>query len=152
MQKTKIYLAADHAGFEAKDMLVVYLKEKGYEVVDLGTHAKDSVDYPDYAQKLAKAMKDDPESRGILVCGSGVGMSIAANRFPHIRAALVSEPVSATLTRKHNNANVLCMGSRIIGSEMQKSCVDAFLNTPFEGGRHEVRVQKMNASSTEQGA
>lgn len=140
----KIYLAADHAGFEAKNALIAYLKEKGHEIVDLGTNAVDSVDYPDYAQKLAAAMKDDPESRGILVCGSGVGMSIAANRFPHIRAALVSEPLSATLTRKHNNANVLCLGSRLTGSDMHKSCVDAFLSTEFEGGRHERRVEKMN--------
>lgn len=144
MKNKKIFLAADHAGFEAKNLLVAYLKEQGHEVVDLGTDSADSVDYPDYATKLAKIMENEADTFGILVCGSGIGMSIAANRFKHIRAAMVSEPVSASLTRKHNDANVVCLSSRLIGIDMQKACVDTFLTTPFEGGRHQRRVEKIN--------
>ena len=137
-----IYIASDHGGFLGKAMLLDYLKE--YSPIDLGTHSSDSVDYPDYAKKLAQAMQNDPTSMGILLCGSGIGMSMAANRYTHLRAALVSETLSAELSRKHNNANVICLGERLLGIDMLKACVDAFLDTPFDGGRHERRVEKFS--------
>lgn len=136
-----IYIAADHGGFLAKTMLLEHLKD--YAPIDLGTHSSERVDYPDYAEKLAYAIKNDTESVGILLCGSGVGMSIAANRYTHLRAALVSEPLSAELARHHNDANVMCLGERLLGVDMLKICVDVFLKTPFKAGRHQQRVDKL---------
>jgi len=143
-KKVDVYLASDHGGVKLKDHLVKYLKDKGYDVHDLGTDSSESVDYPDFANKLADAMKDKNDSFGILVCGSGIGISIAANRHKHLRAALVNEETSAKLSRQHNNANVLCLGGRLSGDTLAEQCVDAFLTTAFEGGRHQKRIDKLS--------
>lgn len=147
MTTQKIALASDHAGVELKAALVVMLRAQGHEVVDLGPADTQSVDYPDFAHKLADWMKNKPDARGILICGSGIGMSIAANRHAHIRAALVSTPEQAALSRQHNNANVLCLGARQVSEQIARQCVEIFLSTAFEGGRHEGRVSKLNLSS-----
>jgi ribose 5-phosphate isomerase B len=139
-----VYLAADHGGLELKNHLCSYIARKNINVIDLGTDGPESVDYPDYANSLAVAMKDKEIAMGILVCGSGIGISMAANRHNHIRAALVNEPFSAQLSRRHNNANVLCLSGRLIGTAMAQACVDAFFDTAFEGGRHAARVAKIS--------
>ena len=140
----RIALSADHAGFELKDLLAAWLAETGHEVIDLGTNSADSVDYPDFGARLASAVASGAADRGIAVCGSGIGISIAANRNPGCRCALVSEPLSATLARTHNDANAIALGSRLIGPEMARACVTAFLATDFEGGRHQRRVDMLN--------
>ncbi|MGN1091588.1 MAG: ribose 5-phosphate isomerase B [Alphaproteobacteria bacterium] len=140
----KIAIASDHAGFPLKDQLADYLKEKGFDVLDLGTNnAETSVDYPLEAEKLVHTIKEEKAPRGILVCGSGIGMCMAANRYPFIRAALVYEVNAAHLARQHNDANVLCLGARMTDFETAKKLVDEFLNTPFEGGRHERRILEL---------
>ncbi len=144
MNSKIIALAGDHGGYELKVMLKNFLLKKGYEVLDLGSNGPESVDYPDYANALAAAIKEDKASRGVLVCGSGIGVSIAANRHVHIRAALVHDRLTAELCRQHNNANVLVMGGRVIGPDVAKDCLDAFLNTEFDGGRHQRRIDKMS--------
>lgn len=141
----KIFIASDHGGLNYKS--AIQDKFKNYNWVDLGPHSSDSVDYPDFAHALAAALKDDPDALGILVCGSGIGVSIAANRHPHIRAALCTNATMARLTRAHNNANVLCLGERIIGLEAAYDIVDTFLKAEFEGGRHERRIDKINDHS-----
>lgn len=147
MPSETVVVAADHGGFGLKDVLAADLRERGFEVLDLGTNSGDSVDYPDYAQLLAEAIRDGRAERGVLVCGSGIGMSIAANRYPEIRAALVHDNLSARLCRQHNNANVLCLGERLIGHDVARDCLAAFLDTPFDGGRHERRVAKLSSLS-----
>ena len=142
----RIALSADHAGFELKDLLAAWLAETGHEVIDLGTINGDSVDYPDFGARLAQSVASGEADRGIAVCGSGIGISIAANRNPGCRCALVSEPLSATLARTHNDANVIALGSRLIGPDMAKACVAAFLATDFEGGRHQRRVDLLNTA------
>jgi len=144
MSKEIIVLAGDHGGYDLKVLLKSFLIENEYEVLDLGCHGPESVDYPDYAQKLAEEIKSANASRGVLVCGSGIGISIAANRFPHIRAALVHDRLTAELCRQHNDANVIVMGGRVIGPDVAKDCLRAFLNTDFEGGRHQRRIDKMS--------
>ncbi len=139
-----LVIAADHAGVTLKAELKAELQALGYAVQDLGTHSTESVDYPDFAQALAKAIKEKKAERGILICGSGIGVSMAANRFPHIRAALCQSGLEARLARKHNDANVLCLGARIIGSEKAKDALREFLKTEFEGGRHKKRLEKMD--------
>ena len=137
----KILIAADHAGFSLKEIIIKNLEKSGFQVVDLGTNsAEKSVDYPDFAQKLCKKLKQE---KGILICGSGIGISIAANRFKHIRAALCHNIKGAKLTRAHNDSNVLCLGSRMISEKSALAIVKTFLNTKFEGGRHERRVAKL---------
>jgi ribose 5-phosphate isomerase B len=136
----RIALSADHAGVELKDLLAAWLAETGHEVIDLGTNGPDSVDYPEYGARLAQCVASGEADRGIAICGSGVGISIAANRHPGCRCALVSEPLSATLARNHNDANAIALGSRLIGPDMAKACVTAFLAAEFEGGRHQRRV------------
>lgn len=138
-----IAIASDHAGVELKRSLVAYLRELNYVPEDLGTHDAASVDYPDYAAKMAAWLRENSDAAGILLCGSGIGISIAANRHPHVRAALCSETLSAELARRHNDANVLCLGARLIGADMAKECVHHFLTTAFEGGRHAERVKKL---------
>jgi ribose 5-phosphate isomerase B len=138
-----IALGADHAGFQLKTDLIKFLKTSGYTVVDVGTNDESSCDYPDYAHALAKVLKEGKASRGILICGSGIGIGIAANRHAHIRAALVRSPEEATLARQHNDANVLVLGARFTNNDIAKSCLQAFLSTAFEGGRHEQRVEKI---------
>jgi len=135
----KIFIASDHGGYELKEYLKGYLKKSNYEVEDLGTNSNQSVNYPDYASKLSnEVIKND--TLGILICGTGIGMSIAANKVDGIRAALVDSVTLAKLSRAHNNANVLCMGGRILGNILAEEIVDSFLTTNFEGGRHQNRL------------
>jgi ribose 5-phosphate isomerase B len=140
----RIAIASDHAAFELKAALVAHLRGQGHEVTDLGPDSVDSVDYPDFGYKLAEAIASGDADKGVALCGSGIGISIAVNRNPAARAALVSEPLSARLARMHNDANVIAMGARLIGIEMAKECVDAFLATPFGGDRHQRRVDKLS--------
>ncbi len=144
MSREIIALASDHGGYDLKILLKSYLAELGFEPLDLGCDSSDSVDYPDFADVMADALKNGDAARGILVCGSGIGISIAANRYPHIRAALVHDRLTAELSRKHNDANVIVMGGRVIGPDVAKDCLRAFLNTEFEGGRHQRRIDKMS--------
>lgn len=140
---TAIAIASDHAGFAYKAELGEALRAAGHEVIDLGPDSEASVDYPDYADKLAAAMAEGRASQGVLVCGSGIGIEIAANRHAHIRAANCVHATMARLARSHNDANVLCLGSRLIGLEVARDCVQAFIETPFLGGRHGPRVDKL---------
>ena len=144
---SQIFLASDHAGTNLRAAVAAHLSSSGYKVTDLGPDADQSVDYPDYGEKLALALRDDAAARGIAICGSGIGISIAVNRFPWARAALVSDPIAAGLSREHNNANVLALGERLIETPNALACVDAFLVTEFEGGRHQRRVDKLTALS-----
>ena len=139
----RIALSADHAGFELKDLLAAWLLEDGHEVIDLGTHGPESVDYPRFGAALAEALADGRAERGITICGSGIGIAIAANRNPACRCAQVAEPVSAALARSHNDANAIALGARLIGVDMAKACVTAFLTTDFLGGRHQRRVDML---------
>jgi len=140
----RIAIVSDHAAVEMKAALVAWLREAGHDVTDLGPDGVDSVDYPDYGYKLAEEIAAGRADRGIALCGTGIGISIAANRHPACRCALVSEPLSARLAREHNDSNVIAMGGRLIGIEMAKACLAAFLATPFGGGRHERRVDKLS--------
>ena len=140
----RIALAADHAGYVLKDELAAWLRDQGHEVSDLGTNEPESVDYPEYGARLARAVASGDAERGIAVCGSGIGISIAVNRNPACRCARVDEPLSATLSREHNDANVVAFGARLIGSDMAKDIVLAFLNTQFAGGRHQRRVDQLS--------
>lgn len=147
MKSQTVALAADHAGYALKEQLRSLLESRGLTVIDLGPHSTDSVDYPVYADSLAAALADGRADRGVLVCGTGLGISIAANRHAHVRAALCHEPLSAKMAREHNDANVLALGGRMIGPAMAEACLDAFLTTPFGGGRHEKRVAMLGRSS-----
>jgi ribose 5-phosphate isomerase B len=140
----RIAIASDHAAVALKAELVAWLRDESREVTDLGPDGVDSVDYPDYGYRLAEEIAAGRADFGIALCGSGIGISIAANRHPACRAALVSEPLSARLAREHNDANVVAMGARLIGSEMARACIDTFLATPFIGGRHKGRVEKLS--------
>ena len=140
----RIALAADHAGYVLKDELVRWLREQGHEVTDLGTNSGDSVDYPEYGARLARTVADGGAERGVAVCGSGIGIAIAVNREPKCRCAHVSEPLSAELARTHNDANVLALGARLVGPDMARACVSAFLDTEFAGGRHQRRVDQLS--------
>lgn len=139
-----IAIAADHAGYDLKVLLVPELKSLGFEVLDLGTHGLDSVDYPDFADALARAIETGQAKRGVLLCGTGIGIAIAANRHRSVRAGVCHDATTARLTRQHNDANVLVLGSRIVGAEVAKDCLRAFLSAEFEGGRHQRRVAKMS--------
>ena len=140
----RIALSADHAGYELKDILVQWLRETGHEVLDLGTNGPESVDYPDFGARLGRAVASGDGTRGIAICGSGIGIAIAANRNPGCRCAQVNEPLSASLARTHNDANAIALGARLIGVDMAKACVTAFLTTEFEGGRHQRRVDMLS--------
>lgn len=143
----RIAIASDHAAVELKAQLREYLIGLGHEVADLGPANADRVDYPDFGYKLAAVVADGTAERGVALCGSGIGISIAVNREPKCRCALVSEPLSATLAREHNDANVIAMGARLTGIDMAKACLDAFLSTDFGGGRHGARVDKLSNPS-----
>ena len=143
MTKKIIALASDHAGIALKQTLKAELENLGYTPLDLGTDSDASVDYPDFGYAVAEAIKNGETDQGIAICGSGIGISIAANRVPGIRAALCHSKETATLARQHNDANVLALGARIIDEATAKACVRAFLSTPFEGGRHTHRVEKL---------
>lgn len=140
----EIAIASDHAALSLKAELCEWLIEQGHEVADLGPNAPDSVDYPDFGYKLAAVVADGTADRGVALCGSGIGISISVNRNPAIRCALVSEPLSAALAREHNDANCIALGARLIGLDMAKACISAFLQTEFAGGRHQRRVDKLS--------
>ena len=140
----RIAIASDHAAFALKGELAAWLAEAGHEVADLGPDSEASVDYPDYGYKLAAHVAAGKAERGVALCGSGIGISIAVNRNPAVRCARVDEPLSAALAREHNDANVIAMGARLIGLEMAKACLEAFLATPFGGDRHVRRVKKLS--------
>lgn len=140
----KIVIASDHAAVALKAELADWLRQQGHEVNDLGPDTTDSVDYPDYGYAIAEVIASGNAERGVALCGSGIGISIAVNRVPKARCALVSEPLSAQFARSHNDANVIAMGARLIGSEMAKACLAAFLDTEFGGDRHQRRVNKLS--------
>lgn len=140
----RIALASDHAAFSMKAELIEWLREEGHEVLNLGTDGPESVDYPDFGFALGQAIADGRAETGIALCGSGIGISIAVNRVPTARCALVSEPLSASLARQHNDANVIALGARLTGIEMAKACISAFLETEFLGDRHQRRVEKLS--------
>ena len=139
-----IAVASDHAGFDLKELLKRDLQHAGHDVLDLGTNSTASVDYPDFGKAMADAIASGRAGRGVLVCGTGIGISIAANRNPKVRAALVHDETSARLSREHNDANVVAFGQRVIGVETARAALKVFLNTPFEGGRHAARVAKLS--------
>jgi ribose 5-phosphate isomerase B len=139
-----VAIAADHGGFELKSLLVPELRALGFAVLDLGTVSGDAVDYPDFAQALAVAFRERRAGRGVLICGTGIGMSIAVNRHREIRGALVHDGITARLARQHNDANVLVLGGRLLGPEVARDCLKIFFSTGFEGGRHERRVAKLS--------
>ena len=145
----RIPIASDHAGFELKERLRVALAELGYEVEDIGTHSTASTDYPDYAHPLAQEVSDGHAARGVLLCGTGLGMSYVANRYPGVRAAVAWNPEVAALARKHNDANVLVLPARFVSVEDALAILDAWLTTPFEGGRHQGRVAKIERDDSE---
>ncbi len=140
----KIALASDHGGFDLKESVIAHLLNTGWEVDDLGPHSGDSVDYPDYGIKLAEAVAEKKVDRGIVICGTGIGMSIVVNRYPGIRGTLCSDVFTAKLCREHNDSNILIMGGRVIGKGLAAEIVNTWLNTPFEGGRHQRRLDKIN--------
>ena len=139
----KIAIASDHGGYDLKSYLLIFLKELGYEVEDLGPSNSSAVDYPDYGSTLAKVVGEGKIARGIVICGTGIGMSIVVNRFPGIRGTLCSDLYAAKLCREHNDSNVLIMGGRVVGLDLAKEIVKTWLNTPFEGGRHQKRLNKI---------
>ncbi|BBC72747.1 ribose-5-phosphate isomerase [Altererythrobacter sp. B11] len=140
----KIAIASDHAAFDLKRELAAWLREQGHDVADLGPESDARVDYPDFGYKLAQYVAAGHAERGIALCGSGIGISIAVNRHPALRCALVTEPLSARLCREHNDANAIAMGARLVGIDMAKACAEVFLSTPFAGDRHTARVAKLS--------
>ena len=143
MEDLKIAIGSDHGGFHYKEAIMEYLKARNIEFVDVGTHTRESCYYPDIAQNVAKKVVSGEFNRGILICGTGIGMSIAANKIRGIRAALCSDTYSARVCRAHNNANILCLGERVIGEHLALDIVDIWLKTGFEGGRHKRRIDKI---------
>ncbi len=141
----KVFIGSDHAGFAVKGLVKELLEKRGFEVEDLGTYSAERVDYPDYAAKVARAVADNPGTWGVLICGTGIGMSIAANKIKGIRAAEVHDYYTAQMARAHNDANVLCFGERVVGPGVIESIIDAWCSTEFEGGRHAGRVAKIMA-------
>ena len=140
MEDLKVIIGSDHGGFHYKEAIIDYLKARNIDFVDIGTHTRESCDYPEIAQNLAKKVASGEYNRGILVCGTGIGMSISANKIKGIRAALCGDTYSARVSRAHNNANILCLGERVIGEHLALDIVDIWLKTGFEGGRHKRRV------------
>ena len=140
----RIAIASDHGGFNIKNILSEYLLQKGHKIDDLGTYSSDSVDYPDFAHTIAERIANGIDKRAILICGTGIGMSITANRYPGVRAALGNDIFSARMSRLHNDSNVLVLGGRIVGSELATEIVSTWLDTEFEGGRHNLRIEKID--------
>jgi ribose 5-phosphate isomerase B len=138
-----IAIGSDHAAFEFKEEIKKYLESKGYGIRDFGTYSPERTDYPDYAFKVGEAVSAGEYEKGMLFCGTGIGMSISANKVKGIRAVVCSEPFSAKMARAHNNSNVLCLGARVVGIELAEMIIDTWLNTKFEGGRHQERVEKI---------
>ncbi|TVQ92795.1 MAG: ribose 5-phosphate isomerase B [Deltaproteobacteria bacterium] len=145
----KVSVGSDHGGLDLKAVLVAHLEQRGHEVVDLGTHTPSSCDYPEFARAVAERVRDGEADRGVLVCGTGIGMSIAANKVRGIRAAVVSDPFSARMASEHNDARVLCFGQRTLGPSVATLCLDAWLDATFEGGRHARRVDGITAIEVE---
>jgi len=143
MSKVVVAIASDHAGVELKALVKGELEGMGFAVSDLGTQGTNSVDYPDFADAVAAALAEKKASQGVLICGTGIGVSMAANRHRHVRAALCHDATGARLSRQHNDANVLALGARLTGPEVARDCVRAFFSTAFEGGRHQRRVDKL---------
>ncbi|MCS7181654.1 MAG: ribose 5-phosphate isomerase B [Thermoanaerobaculum sp.] len=141
----KVLIASDHAGFALKQALKAHLQGAGHEVVDLGAFSADPADYPDFAHALAQQIQREPGARGILICATGIGMSMAANRHPGVRAALCHDAYTAEMARRHNDANILCLGGKVTGEAVARQMVEIFLATPFDGGRHSGRVAKLEA-------
>ena len=141
----KIAIASDHGGFELKEVLKAFLTSQSVEVLDLGTTNEASVDYPDFGIQVSERVSRGEVERGVLVCGTGIGMSVVANKFPRVRAALVHDLFSARFSREHNDANILVLGGRIIGKDLAKEIVRVWLSTPFAGGRHQKRLDKISA-------
>ena len=139
-----IGIGSDHAAYAFKEEIKSYLKEKGFAVKDYGTHSTERVDYPDYGKAVAEAVVSEECEKGLVFCGTGIGISISANKVPSIRAVVCSEPYSAKLSRLHNNTNVLALGARVVGIELAKMIIDIWLETPFEGGRHQKRVEMID--------
>lgn len=144
----KIGIASDHGGFELKESIISHLLKNNWDVDDLGPHNKDPVDYPDYGIKLAEAVSLKKVGRGIVICGTGIGMSIVVNRYPGIRGALCTDLFTAKLCREHNDANILIMGGRVLGKGLAAEIVNIWLNTPFSGGRHQKRLDKIDQIDT----
>lgn len=142
-----VVIASDHGGFDLKETVAAHLHAKGHTIVDLGCHSPASVDYPDMADLLAEQLPKERDALGVLICGTGIGMSIAANRHSHIRCGLCHDVTTARLTRQHNDANVIALGARVVGENVALEAVDAFFETAFEGGRHARRVGKLAARS-----
>lgn len=142
--KEIIPIACDHAGFELKEIVKNHLQEKGFEIIDFGTHTSDSVDYPDYAHHVGKAINEKVYQRGIVICGSGNGVQMTVNKYPNVRCALCWTPEIAKLARQHNDANILSIPARFISTEVAINILNEYLDTPFEGGRHQRRVEKIN--------
>ncbi len=145
----KIAIGNDHAAVEMKNEIKAYLESKGHEVINFGTDTSASCNYPEYGRAVGMAVASGEAECGVLICGTGVGISLAANKVKGIRAAVCSEPVTARLTKQHNNANIICFGARIVGIELAKEIVDAWLDTEFEGGRHQTRVDMIMAIENE---
>lgn len=148
----KIMVGCDHGGLELKDKIVVYLKKLGHQVEDIGSNGHDAVDYPRYALKVAHGVADGAAERGILVCGSGIGMCIAANRVPGVRAVQVGEPYAAQMSRRHNDSNVLCLGGRFLGLDLALEIINVWLRETFEGGRHQRRLDLIDELTSNQGS
>lgn len=141
-----ISIASDHGGVLLREKIILHLEEKGYSVIDHGTHSRESVDYPDYSRLVVKDIENKKADLGVLVCGTGIGMSIAANKSKGIRAAVVGDVFSAQATRAHNNTNVLCLGERVTGEGLALTILDTWLETEYEGGRHQTRLDKINGN------
>ena len=140
-----VYIGSDHAGFEAKSHIIDLVSNMGYSVIDKGTFSPESVDYPDFGVAVGKAVANDPDTLGIIICGTGIGISIAANKIKNIRAALCTTPLHAEMARKHNNANILAMGARMTGLEEMDAIINTWFSTDFEGGRHQKRIDKIHS-------
>lgn len=145
MRNMKVVIGCDHGGFELKEVLSAHLKDKGFDVIDVGTYDTNSVDYPDIAQKACEEVTSGRCEWGVLICGTGIGISIAANKVNGIRCALVANEYSAEMTKRHNNANMVAFGGRVTGPDLAKHILDAYVGAEFEGGRHEKRIEKISA-------
>jgi len=142
--KTPIIIGSDHAAYQMKEKIKAYIIKIGVDIEDVGAYSEDSVDYPDFGIKVASSVSKSKFKRGILLCGTGIGMSMVANKFPHVRAALCNDLFSAGMSRRHNNSNILVMGGRVIGETLAMEILKAWLETPFDGGRHQLRIKKFD--------
>ena len=147
-KKTPIIIGSDHAAYDLKEKVKVFLIERGIDVEDAGCYSEDSVDYPDFGIKVASMVSAGKFERGILMCGTGIGMSMVANKFPHVRAALCTDLFSSIMSKRHNNSNILVLGARVVGDMLAVEIVKAWLETPFEGGRHQRRLDKLDRIDT----